>query len=120
MPQAADGMRIDPPVSVPTAARHMPSTIDTAAPPLDPPGDRDGSCGLRTAPNAVSSLVVPKANSCRLVLPTTMAPARRRLATTGASRSGRRGGAADPDVVGVPARSTGALGAPGMPGRAAR
>ena len=47
--------------------------------------ERDRSSGLRTAPNAVSSLVVPNANSCRLVLPTMTAPARRRLATTGAS-----------------------------------
>src|ERR671921_928945 len=102
MPQAAEGMRIDPPVSVPSEPRHMPSRIATAAPPLEPPGERDGSSGWRTAPNAVSSLVVPNANSWRLVLPTTIAPARRRLATTGASCEGRRGGTFDPDVVGVP------------------
>jgi len=60
---------------------------DTAAaePPEEPPGTRSGSHGLRTAPKAVSSLVVPKANSCRLVLPTSTAPAFRSRAVTGAS-----------------------------------
>src|SRR5258708_7402521 len=78
----------------------MPSSSATAAPPLEPPAERDRSSGLRTAPKAVSSLVVPKANSCRLVLPTRIAPARTRLPTTGASRRGMRGGTRDADVVG--------------------
>ncbi len=39
-PQAAAGMRIDPPVSVPMAATAMRITTETAAPPLDPPADR--------------------------------------------------------------------------------
>ena len=63
MPHAAAGMRIEPPVSVPTDAKHMPSTTATAAPPLDPPAERVWSRGCRTGPNAVSSLVVPNANS---------------------------------------------------------
>jgi hypothetical protein len=71
MPQAAAGMRMEPPVSVPTDPKHMPSATDAAEPPLEPPGDLEGSIGLRTAPNAVSSLVVPNANSCRFVLPMT-------------------------------------------------
>ena len=62
MPQAAAGMRMEPPVSVPTDPKHMPSAA-AADPPLDPPADLEGSSGLRTAPNAVSSLVVPNANS---------------------------------------------------------
>jgi len=36
-PQAAAGMRIDPPVSVPIEAKHMPSATDAADPPDDPP-----------------------------------------------------------------------------------
>ena len=40
MPQAAAGMRIDPPVSVPTVPSDMPVAIAIAEPPLDPPGDR--------------------------------------------------------------------------------
>ena len=46
MPQAAAGMRIDPPVSVPTVPSDMPDATAAAEPPLDPPGDRDGSCGI--------------------------------------------------------------------------
>ena len=87
VPHAADGMRMEPPVSVPIEATDIPVTMATAEPPLDPPGERDGSCGLRTAPKAVSSLVVPNANSCRLVLPMSTAPASRSRAVTGASRS---------------------------------
>src|SRR5688500_17916663 len=103
MPHAAAGMRIDPPVSVPIDPKHMPSTSATAAPPLGPPAERVGSNGFLTGPNADSSLVVPKANSCRLVFPTMIAPAFRNRWTTGASAVGCIGGNADPDVVGTPA-----------------
>ena len=75
MPQAAAGMRIDPPVSVPTVARAIPVATLMADPPLEPPGDRETSWGLRAGPKAESSLVVPNANSCRLVLPMKTAPA---------------------------------------------
>ena len=47
MPHAAAGMRMDPPVSVPIDASDMPVATAIADPPLDPPGDRDGS--LRVA-----------------------------------------------------------------------
>src|SRR5437763_17179080 len=63
VPQAAAGIRIDPPVSLPTDTMAMPVATLMADPPLDPPGDRDGSWGFRAAPNADSSLVVPSANS---------------------------------------------------------
>jgi hypothetical protein len=43
MPQAAAGMRIDPPVHVPSVASAMPAATLAADPPLDPPGDRNGS-----------------------------------------------------------------------------
>ena len=80
-------MRIEPPVSVPMVASAIPAATLAADPPLDPPGDRAGSCGLRAGPNAESSLVVPNANSCRFVFPTKTAPAWRRCAMAGASRS---------------------------------
>ena len=80
-------MRIDPPVSVPIVPSDMPVATATAEPPLDPPGERDGSSGLRISPNPESSLVVPNANSCRLVLPTNTAPASRRRRVTNASAS---------------------------------
>ena len=37
MPQAAAGMRMEPPVSVPSVAMAMPVATLTADPPLDPP-----------------------------------------------------------------------------------
>src|SRR5262249_21292624 len=84
-PQAAAGIRIDPPVSVPTEASAIPAETLTADPPLEPPGERDSSYGFRTLPNAEFSLVVPNANSSRFVLPMKIAPARLRCAITGAS-----------------------------------
>ena len=62
MPQAAAGMRIDPPVSVPTVASAIPAATLAADPPLEPPGDRLGSCGFLAGPNADSSFVVPNAS----------------------------------------------------------
>src|SRR5262245_51169665 len=62
-PHADAGIRIDPPVSVPMDAHPMPAATAAPEPPLEPPGDRLGSCGLCTGPNADSSLVVPSANS---------------------------------------------------------
>jgi hypothetical protein len=51
----------------------------------EPPGTRLVSSGLRVAPNAEFSVLEPMANSSRLVLPTTIAPASRSLVTTVAS-----------------------------------
>ena len=50
MPQQAAGMRIDPPLSVPSAASAMPATSAAAEPPLDPPGIRPGNAGLTASP----------------------------------------------------------------------
>ena len=115
MPQAAAGMRIEPPVSVPTEANPIPVTTAAAEPPLEPPADRVRSTGLWTAPKAVSSLVVPNANSCRLVLPMTIAPASRRRLTTGASADAIAAGTFDAAVVGVPRTSTRSFTVIGMP-----
>src|SRR6185295_13954002 len=84
-PHAAAGMRIEPPVSLPMDAKAIPDATLTADPPLDPPGERVGSFGCRTGPNADSSLVVPRANSCRFTFPTKIAPAARRWAMACAS-----------------------------------
>src|SRR5262249_3404590 len=85
-PQAAAGMRIDPPVSVPIVASPMPAARLAAEPPLDPPGDLVGSCGLRAGPKAESSLVVPNGNAWRFVLPMKTAPASLRCAIETASQ----------------------------------
>jgi hypothetical protein len=60
---------------VPTLATDIPVRTAIADPPLDPPGERVGSAGLRAGPHPESSFVVPNANSWRLVLPTRTAPA---------------------------------------------
>src|SRR3954464_4060680 len=46
-PQNDAGMRIEPPPSVPNAIEVIPAATDAAAPPLDPPGVRPRSHGLR-------------------------------------------------------------------------
>src|SRR5262249_57675402 len=85
-PGGGAGVQTDPPVSVPIEASAMPAATLAPDPPLDPPGDRAGSCGFLAGPNAESSFVVPNANSCRLVFPTNTAPACRRCAIDGAPR----------------------------------
>ena len=88
-------MRIEPPVSEPSAAQAAPVATETPPPEVEPPGMRGvGSsravaglagvpwCGLRPTPE--------KANSDMLVRPMKAAPARRSRATAG--RVVRRGG----------------------------
>ena len=50
IPQSAEGMRIEPPVSVPTEAKPIPVATATADPPLEPPEMRSSAQGLRAAP----------------------------------------------------------------------
>ena len=85
-PQNAAGRRIEPAVSVPSAANAAPVATATAEPPLEPPALRSGSHGL-----AAAGVVTPKASSCVAVLPITTAPASRSRVTSGASRGGRIG-----------------------------
>lgn len=86
-PQNADGMRTDPPVSVPRASGTIPAATATALPLLDPPDIRSRSCGLRTGPFTDTSPVPPNANSCVPVFPTMTAPASRSIVTHAASTS---------------------------------
>ena len=85
MPQRPAGCRIEPPVSEPIATGAMSAATQAADPPLEPPGARDRSHGLRTGPNAEFSFEPPIANSSMLVLPTNTASACRSRATTSAS-----------------------------------
>ncbi len=62
-----------------------PAATAAALPPLDPPGTLVWSCGLAVGPNAEFSVEEPMANSSRLVLPMTMAPAAASRPTTVAS-----------------------------------
>ena len=84
-PHRAAGWRIEPPVSEPSASGTKPAATAAAEPPLEPPGTRLVSWGLRVGPKAEFSVEEPMANSSRLVLPTTTAPAARRRSTTVAS-----------------------------------
>src|SRR6185369_7782544 len=102
-PQNDAGCRIEPPVSEPSAATAIPAATAAAEPPLEPPGTRVMSRGLRVGPNAEFSVEEPIANSSRLVLPTTIAPAARSRSTTVASYGGRQPSRMrDEHVVGMP------------------
>ncbi len=90
MPQNDDGIRMDPPVSVPRAMGTTPAASAAADPPLDPPVIRVGSQGFAVGPHAETRFVAPAASSCMLVLPTTMAPAARIRRTSSASASAHR------------------------------
>src|SRR3954451_19917174 len=68
-PQKDAGWRMEPPVSEPRAATEVPCATEAAEPPLEPPGTRSGSTGLRTGPYAEFSLEEPIANSSQFVLP---------------------------------------------------
>src|SRR3954465_8859571 len=94
---------MDPPVSLPRPIDANPAATAAALPPLLPPGTRDVSCGLRVGPNAEFSVLEPIANSSRLVLPMTTAPAAASLPTTVASYGGFHPARIfDEHVVGTP------------------
>ena len=89
IPQNAAGCLIEPPVSLPIAAAHRPAATAAALPALLPPGTRPVSHGFATRPQRQCSPEEPMANSSRLVLPTTTAPARSRRSTAVASNGDR-------------------------------
>ena len=66
----------------------MPAASAAPAPPLDPPGVRVVSWGLRVMPNSGFSVVGRVPSSGVLVLPISTAPARRRRAMQAASAEG--------------------------------
>ena len=66
----------------------MPAATAAALPPLEPPAVRPGCAGLPTVPYHGFWLVTPQANSCRLALPISDAPAASRRSTAGAVRVG--------------------------------
>ena len=90
MPQKLAGWRIEPPVSVPVAAKQQRAATAAAEPPEEPPGTSrrghapasPGLHGLTTGPKALVTLAEPMANSSRLTLPSITAPSRERLAVT--------------------------------------
>src|SRR5262245_35449923 len=89
-PQKLAGIRIEPPSSVPTASGPRPAATATPAPPLEPPQVWAGDHGFGVAPRSGLSVTPLCAYSGVVVLPTTIAPAARRRATTTASASGTK------------------------------
>src|SRR5256886_11150807 len=84
-PVNAQGMRIEPPPSVPTASGPIPEATAAAAPPEEPPGVFAGFQGLRVMPVSGLSVTPFQPNSGVVVLPSSTAPCSRRRAVAGAS-----------------------------------
>ena len=114
-PQHAAGIRIEPPPSPPIATGTMPAATATAEPPLEPPGERVASQGLRVSPCAVDSENGHWPNSGIAVLPTTIAPAARSLRTTSPSSATGVELPRPPNVVTWPATSSSSFTATGIP-----
>ena len=74
-PQKDAGWRIEPPVSLPSAAGTMPAATAAAEPPEEPPGVLARRQGLRVGPEHECSVDEPIANSSMFVRPITTAPA---------------------------------------------
>src|SRR6476646_10612255 len=95
MPVKAAGCRIEPPVSVPVAPRQRLAATAAAEPPDEPPGTSGVFAPLLrhgdvTAPRNEVSFDEPIANSSLLVLPSSTAPSRQRLALTVESYGGTK------------------------------
>ena len=106
VPQHAEGQRNEPPRSEPTPSGVIPVASAAASPPLDPPGVRAGSHGLRVGPWRALSVCQRSPRSGALVRANGIAPTARRFATEGASCGAViSASATTPCVVGEPARS---------------
>src|SRR5690349_17089746 len=84
-PVKLQGMRIEPPPSVPIASGVIPAATEAAAPALEPPGVFAGFHGLRVMPVSGQSPTALQPNSLVVVLPIRIAPARFMRSTGGAS-----------------------------------
>ena len=115
-------MRTEPPPSVPSARGAMPSATAAAAPPLEPPGVREVSHGLRVMPVSGPSVTPFQPSSGVVVLPTITPPCSRTRATEGESSGhGPRGSIArDPRRVGWPRVSRTSLTETGTPSSSPR
>src|SRR5690348_7722141 len=80
-PQNEAGVRVEPPPSDAVPNGTMPSATAAPLPPLEPPGVRVVSHGLRVTPNALVRVNCSVPNSGAAVLPIGTAPAARRRAT---------------------------------------
>src|SRR4030095_17187730 len=74
-PQTAAGIRIDPPLSVPTDRGTRPAATIAPEPPLDPPAENSRFQGVLILPKSGLSPDSPPANLFMFALPMRMAPA---------------------------------------------
>src|SRR5256885_6268768 len=87
-PLQAAGIRVEPPPAVAIARGAMPLATAPAAPPLEPPEERQASHALRVRPNRGESVRHLLPNSGVVVLPIRIAPALRSRPTATASSVG--------------------------------
>ncbi len=85
---ALAGLRREFTVSVPVPNTAKEAAMAAPVPPELPPGVRVKSYGLRVWPPREETDSPSKANSCKFVFPRTIAPARFKAVTTGASTVG--------------------------------
>src|SRR5581483_4375138 len=117
-PQQADGTRIEPPPSEPSASAAIPAATAAAPPPVEPPVVIPGWRGFCGVGNASGSVNGPIASSGSCDLPLTTQPAARRRRTSSSSCvAGSSEVAAAPWRAGRPATSTLSLTATGTPAR---
>src|SRR5699024_3102553 len=81
-PQAAEGIRMDPAVSVPRVVKLISAATAAPEPPLEPPGTLSAFHGLATGPKCGLLLSMPQAYSCILSFPVRTTPASRSFFTT--------------------------------------
>ena len=108
-------MRIEPRPSEPVPNPTRPAATAAAVPPLDPPGVRATSQGLRVTPKASLSVQGQIVSSGTWVLPITIAPASRSRRTISLSAAAGCLITAVPKHVGSPATSWSSLIATGTP-----
>src|SRR5699024_7852148 len=87
IPQAEDGILIDPAVSVPKEAMVASAATAAPEPPLEPPGILFIFQGFLTGPKCGLLFVIPHAYSCKLTFPVITTPAFSNFFTTVASKS---------------------------------
>src|SRR5688572_12632494 len=93
---------MEPQVSLPQPTTAKLAATAAPVPPLEPPGQRRGSYGLRVWPPNELTDVIPAASSCMFVLPRITAPALRSRRTMNASSVGcSDASASDEPLVGM-------------------
>jgi hypothetical protein len=114
-PQLAAGIRIEPAPSEAVAAPIRPAATAAPLPPLEPPGVRSRSHGLRVAPQVFDSVKPKIASSGRFVFPIGTAPAARRRLTSSEWSAAARSNPPVPNAVTSPSTSLTSLIATGTP-----